>query len=69
MIVISIAVFLLSIPVVGSVICNVLLESRVSRLEEQIERLKVKFFKIWLLDSEARIKEFNFTEELENDGR
>lgn len=60
MIVISIATVLLSISVVCSVICNVLLERRVSRLEEvhyrELQRLRRK--KEW--------DNYKFTEELDD---
>ena len=61
MIVISIATVLLSISVVCSVICNVLLEKRVSRLEEahykELQRLRRK--KEW--------DNYKFTEELDDE--
>ena len=60
MIVISIATVLLSISVVCSVICNVLLERRVSRLEE------VHYRELQRLHREKEWKDYKFTEELDD---
>lgn len=59
MIVISIAMVLLSISVVCSVICNVLLEKRVSRLEE------VHYRELQRLRREKEWKDYKFTDELD----
>lgn len=61
MIVISIATILLSISVVCSVICNILLEKRVRRLEE------VHYRELQRLRREKEWDNYKFTEELDDE--
>ena len=67
--IIGIAVILLSISVVCSLTCNAMLEKRVSSLDGRIARLEDMLFNRWLERRLEELKNYSFTEELENDGQ